>query len=502
MIDVILITCNEEVNLPHALESLQGWTRRVFVVDSGSTDATADVARAHGAEFVTHEWEGYAGQKNWALQNLPLEADWILLLDADEVITADLRARLREIADAPPQQIAENGFFINRLTYFMGRPIRHCGYFPSWNLRFFRRGRGLFENRAVHEHVIIDDPVAYIREPMLHEDRRGLEHFIAKHNRYSTLEASQLYHDMQADHVPEDRANVSAETRRRRWLKRHVMPRIPLPGMWRFIYMYVLRLGFLDGRAGFSFCAFIAQYDAMVALKLRDLIRQGQRSPDSVPAAAQGLAIPEGAVSAVSSPGSTVGEGSDPGRGGQTSSPTSPTQMHPQASAWTFREKAARAVWMVVGRPLFRLSFHNWYGLRAWILRLFGAKVGKRVHVRPTVRIEVPWMVRLDDDATVGDFAILYSLGQIHIGKRSIISQYAHLCAGTHDYTDHRFPLLRTPITIGDDAWIGADAYVGPGVTVGRLSVLGARSSAYKDLPAGQVCVGNPAKPIKPRELR
>ncbi len=83
----------------------------------------------------------------------------------------------------------ENGFFINRLTYFLGRPIRHCGYFPSWNLRFFKRGKGFYEDREVHEHVVIEDPVGYVQEPMLHDDRRGLEHYVAKHNRYSTLEA-------------------------------------------------------------------------------------------------------------------------------------------------------------------------------------------------------------------------------------------------------------------------------------------------------------------------
>jgi putative colanic acid biosynthesis acetyltransferase WcaF len=157
---------------------------------------------------------------------------------------------------------------------------------------------------------------------------------------------------------------------------------------------------------------------------------------------------------------------------------------------------------MLVGRPLFRASFHNWYGYRRMILRLFGAKIGPDVAVRPTVWVEVPWMIDLEEGVTVGDFAILYSLGPIHIGKRTIISQYAHLCAGTHDYTDHTFKLIRSPISLGEDVWIGADAFVGPGVSVGDLSVLGARSSAYKNLEAGHVFVGNPAKRIKTRELR
>jgi putative colanic acid biosynthesis acetyltransferase WcaF len=178
------------------------------------------------------------------------------------------------------------------------------------------------------------------------------------------------------------------------------------------------------------------------------------------------------------------------------------TQMQPEASPWSFKEKLGRAVWMLLGKPIFRTSFHNWYGFRARWLRLFGARVGKGVAIRPSVNIEVPWMVDIDDDATVGDHAILYSLGMIRIGKRSIISQYAHLCAGTHDYADHTFRLIRSPVTIGDDVWIGADAFIGPGAHVGSLSVVGARSSTYKDLPPRMVCVGNPAKPIKERVLQ
>ncbi|MCH8210489.1 MAG: colanic acid biosynthesis acetyltransferase WcaF [Planctomycetes bacterium] len=176
--------------------------------------------------------------------------------------------------------------------------------------------------------------------------------------------------------------------------------------------------------------------------------------------------------------------------------------MQPEASPWSLKEKIGRALWMLIGKPLFRLSFHNWHRSRAALLRLFGAKIGKGVAIRPTANIEVPWMITIDDGATVGDHAILYSLGRIRIGKRSIISQYAHLCAGTHDYTDHTFRLIRTPVTIGDDVWIGADAFIGPGVNVGSLAVVGARSSTYKDLGEKQVYVGNPAKPVKERVLR
>ena len=184
----------------------------------------------------------------------------------------------------------------------------------------------------------------------------------------------------------------------------------------------------------------------------------------------------------------------------ESSSPT--RQMQPESSPWTFREKLGRAAWMIFGRPLFRATFHNWYGIRRWILRRFGAKVAPGVSIRPSAHIEVPWMIDLREGVTIGDYAILYSLGPITIGERSIISQYAHLCAGTHDYADHTFKLIRTPIHINQDVWIGADAFVGPGVEVGPLAVLGARSSAYKNLAAGRIHVGNPARDLKERTLK
>jgi len=173
----------------------------------------------------------------------------------------------------------------------------------------------------------------------------------------------------------------------------------------------------------------------------------------------------------------------------------------PQGSTWTLKQNIMRALWMLGGRLLFRCTFHNWYGVRRAILRAFGMKVGARAKIRPTCRIEIPWNIEIGDDCLIGDDSILYSLGTIRIGPRSVISQYAHLCAGTHDYTSRVFQLLKPPIVIGSDCWIATDAYVGPGVTVGDGAILGARSSAYKDLQSGWIHIGNPAKPIKQREV-
>ena len=188
-IEVLIPAFNEEINIPHALHSVVEWADVVHVVDSESTDRTREIVESLGARVVVQPWLGYARQKNWALENLPIKSDWVFILDADEAVTPELRDELLSIAAAPASKVREAGFYVNRLTYFLGRPIRHCGYFPSYNLRFFKLGKAVYEDRDVHEHMVVDGPTARLRHIMTHEDRRGLEHFIAKHNRYSTLEA-------------------------------------------------------------------------------------------------------------------------------------------------------------------------------------------------------------------------------------------------------------------------------------------------------------------------
>ncbi|HWB19063.1 MAG TPA: glycosyltransferase, partial [Phycisphaerales bacterium] len=309
MLDVMIITHNESLNIPHCLDALKGWANRIFVIDSGSTDGTQELARERGAEVIHHEWEGYARQKNWGLENLPFESPWILIVDADEIITPKLRQELEKIVSVPVDQIKESGFYINRLTYFLGKPIRHCGFFPSWNLRLLRPGKGRYEDREVHEHIIVDGPTGYIDEPMLHNDRRGLEHYMAKHNRYSTLEARSILQELRNPNT-EAAAHLTGQTRRRRWLKRYVMPWVPFPGTFRFLYMYIFRLGILDGGAGLEFCKFISMYDALVALKFRDLKRQADEDGSILmtdKTVRKALAVPEGEDSvAKAEPGSTV----------------------------------------------------------------------------------------------------------------------------------------------------------------------------------------------------
>lgn len=166
------------------------------------------------------------------------------------------------------------------------------------------------------------------------------------------------------------------------------------------------------------------------------------------------------------------------------------------STKWTRKELFRRLLWAVVA-PLFRFSPRPLWSWRRALLRAFGARVGLDVHVYPTVRIAIPWNLTLGDSCAVGDYAILYALGTITLGPRATVSQYAHLCAGSHDLSSRSRRLTKPPITVGEDAWIAADAFVGPGVNIGAGAVVGARAVAMKDVEDGWIVVGNPARPVR-----
>jgi len=161
-------------------------------------------------------------------------------------------------------------------------------------------------------------------------------------------------------------------------------------------------------------------------------------------------------------------------------------------------ELAGRVLWAFC-TPLFRWSPRLCWGWRRFLLRLFGAKVGSKVNIHPSARVFLPWNLEIGAWSSVGFDALLYNLGPLKIGERVTISQRAHLCGGTHKFREDAMPLVRAPITVGDEAWICADAFVGPGVTVGERAVVGARAVAMKDVAAGTVVTGNPARPAGQR---
>jgi putative colanic acid biosynthesis acetyltransferase WcaF len=171
-------------------------------------------------------------------------------------------------------------------------------------------------------------------------------------------------------------------------------------------------------------------------------------------------------------------------------------QTNRAAKKWSRSELVGRALWELVKVPLFSWPPRQLWFWRRAVLRLFGADIGKHVHIHPTARIEIPWNLSVGDYSAIGHAAIVYNLGHITIGRAATISQYAHLCAGTHYFRDPAMPLLKPPITIGQDAWVCADAFVGPGVVVGDGAVIAARAVVVRDVQPRAVVGGNPAVEI------
>ncbi len=166
-----------------------------------------------------------------------------------------------------------------------------------------------------------------------------------------------------------------------------------------------------------------------------------------------------------------------------------------------FRGRSALTVqlWRLVYQLLFRPSPQIMYGWRRFLLRVFGAKIGENVIIRPTAQITYPWKVKIGDYSWVGDEAVLYSLGDIEIGAHTVISQRSYLCTGGHDYLSKNFAINAQKIIIGSKCWLATDVYVAPSVSIGDGTVVGARSSVFKNLPSNKICFGSPARPIKDR---
>lgn len=170
------------------------------------------------------------------------------------------------------------------------------------------------------------------------------------------------------------------------------------------------------------------------------------------------------------------------------------------AQKWTMRIQLCRLGWAFV-YVFFRLSPRPFWSFRAFLLRLFGAKIGSNVRIHESAKITMPWNISIDDYSAIGDNAVLYALGSIQIGKRTTVSQNAHICAGTHDISDSEMALQKQPIVIGDEAWICADAFVSANVEVGNRAVVGARAVVTKSIGEGWIVVGNPSKKIGDRTI-
>ena len=252
---VIILTKNEELHIERALASLTGVADRCLVVDSGSTDATLTLAKSAGAEILNNPWTNHATQFNWALDQLGPETQWVLRLDADEIVTEELAAEIKSVLPTLGADIA--GVFVSRRMAFLGRRIRWGGLFPLRVLRLFRHGQGRCENRWMDEHIITSGPAANFVGEIIDDNSNSLSWWTEKHNAYASREVVDLlsleYGLAQADFV----GNVGQRSQAsvKRWIKENVYARLPsgFRAFAYFLYRYIVRLGFLDGKEGAAF---------------------------------------------------------------------------------------------------------------------------------------------------------------------------------------------------------------------------------------------------------
>ncbi len=250
----IILTFNSEESLPEVVRSCRDLSARVLVVDSFSADATVETAKALGCEVVQHAFENYAQQRNWAQQYAAVPPDaWLLHLDSDEVVSPELAQSIRRAVQEDCAGV--DGYLVRRLSYFLGRPIRHGSINPSWHLRLFRAGKGRCEDRLYDQHFIVPGPTKTLPGLMLDLQLTTLEKWTAAHNRWSSAEAQEVLHRLGgagegAQTLP---ASLRGDLRmKKRWLKNNLWYRSPLlvrPLVF-FLYSYFLRLGFLDGKVG------------------------------------------------------------------------------------------------------------------------------------------------------------------------------------------------------------------------------------------------------------
>ena len=275
-VSVLVPIKNEAENLPRCLSSVS-WADEIFVVDSQSTDVSAEIAQRHGAKVVQFEFNGtWPKKKNWALEHLPFKNNWVFILDADEVLPAEAETEFaRAIANAG--EIV--GYWINRRFFFLGRWLRHS-YYPNWNLRLFPHSLGRYErltgadtksgDNEVHEHVVVQGPTARLKCEIDHYAFPSIEVFIEKHNRYSNWEARVAADELLGKSSGE---LGSAPVERRRRLKM-ISQRLPFRPLLRFLYIYIWQKGFLDGRDGYYFARLHAVYEFLSVAKTYELRRR------------------------------------------------------------------------------------------------------------------------------------------------------------------------------------------------------------------------------------
>ncbi len=250
---VIVLTFNEEKHIARCIGSVQGIALRVVVVDSFSTDGTVRLAQELGADVIRNPWINHATQINWALDHANIATQWVMRLDADEVVTHELAAALPKLLPSLPNRVS--GITVNRRMFFLGKWIKHGGIYPAHVLRFIRTGRGRCENRWMDEVIVVDGDVVHVSADIADINLNNLTWWINKHNHYASREAIDLLLLRTTPARSWTQSGMNRQARAKRWIKERIYSRLPLG--WRaallFLTRYFLLLGFLDGWRGLVF---------------------------------------------------------------------------------------------------------------------------------------------------------------------------------------------------------------------------------------------------------
>ena len=265
-VSVMIFTLNEEIHLPPCLDALD-WCEDVIVVDSFSTDRTEAICRDRGVRFFQNRFEGFGSQRNWALDNTQPRHQWILILDADERVTPELAQELNTVAEAAVETVG--AYRIRRRFYMWGHWLRYSSLYPTWVVRFIHRERVRYINRGHAETQEVDGEILDLTHDLIDENLKGVDEWFERQNRYSKKDAEfEVTGEKDGLSVLEF---FSRDPLKRRAAMKRLAWRMPARGLAYFIYSYVWRRGFLDGRDGFAFCRMRAMYQTEVAIKKYDL---------------------------------------------------------------------------------------------------------------------------------------------------------------------------------------------------------------------------------------
>lgn len=277
MISVLVLTLDEEANLPACLESVR-WSDDVVVLDSGSKDRTVQIAQSFNARVLSRPFDDERTHRTWAIHEIPFKYPWVYNPDADEITPRELADEMRETVAAPGRK--EVAYRVRFKNMFMGRWIRHASLYPTWVLRLFQPARLTYE-RSINLRAIVDGTEGKLRGHFLHYSfNKGMDAWWEKHRRYAEQEAVESLRSLSQGSIPWS-GLFSSETVTRRSALKELSFRLPFRPTLRFLYMYFWRLGILDGAAGLRYCRLLSQYEALIVRRMRELRRQA--SGGSVP---------------------------------------------------------------------------------------------------------------------------------------------------------------------------------------------------------------------------